>query len=144
MGRLILIILRHQKLLDPLIIMSQIHLIKPRKQGFIYTGKFTLLEPLKLVTGVRVSNWEYESEDGNGNRKYNNKVTPYAGLIYDFLEDYSWYASYTEIFKPENKQDANQQYLDPREGKSYETGLKGEFFDKQLNASMSGIFNPAR
>lgn len=110
---------------------------KTTQTGAYLAGKFTLLEPLKLVTGVRVSNWEYESEDGNGNRKYNNKVTPYAGLIYDFLEDYSWYASYTEIFKPENKQDANQQYLDPREGKSYETGLKGEFFDKQLNASMS-------
>lgn len=110
---------------------------KTTQTGAYLAGKFTLLEPLKLVTGVRVSNWGYESEDGNGNRKYNNKVTPYAGLIYDFLEDYSWYASYTEIFKPENKQDANQQYLDPREGKSYETGLKGEFFDKQLNASMS-------
>ena len=110
---------------------------KTTQTGAYLAGKFTLVEPLKLVTGVRVSNWEYESEDGNGNRKYNNKVTPYAGLIYDFLEDYSWYASYTEIFKPENKQDANQQYLDPREGKSYETGLKGEFFDKQLNASMS-------
>ena len=110
---------------------------KTTQTGVYLAGKFTLLEPLKLVTGVRVSNWKYESEDGNGNRKYNTKVTPYAGLIYDFLEDYSWYASYTEIFKPENKQDANQQYLDPREGKSYETGLKGEFFDKQLNASMS-------
>ena len=110
---------------------------KTTQTGAYLAGKFTLVEPLKLVTGVRVSNWEYESEDGNGNRKYNNKVTPYAGLIYDFLEDYSLYASYTEIFKPENKQDANQQYLDPREGKSYETGLKGEFFNKQLNASMS-------
>lgn len=110
---------------------------KTTQTGAYLAGKFTLLEPLKLVTGVRVSNWEYESADGKGNRKFDNKVTPYAGLIYDFLEDYSWYASYTEIFKPENKQDANQQYLDPREGKSYETGLKGEFFDKQLNASMS-------
>ena len=110
---------------------------KTTQTGAYLAGKFTLLEPLKLVTGVRVSNWEYESADGKGNRKFDNKVTPYAGLIYDFLEDYSWYASYTGIFKPENKQDANQQYLDPREGKSYETGLKGEFFDKQLNASMS-------
>ena len=40
-------------------------------------------------------------------------------------------------FKPEDKQDTNRQYLDPREGKSYETGLKGEFFNKQLNASLS-------
>ncbi|WP_291375468.1 TonB-dependent siderophore receptor [Acinetobacter sp. UBA6720] len=110
---------------------------KTTQTGAYLAGKFTLLDPLKLVAGVRVSNWEYESADGNGNRKFNNKVTPYAGLIYDFLEDYSWYASYTGIFKPEDKQNADGQYLDPREGKSYETGLKGEFFDKQLNASMS-------
>lgn len=110
---------------------------KTTQTGAYLAGKFTLLDPLKLVTGVRVSNWEYESADGDGNRKFNNKVTPYAGLIYDFLEDYSWYASYTGIFKPEDKQNADGQYLDPREGKSYETGLKGEFFDKQLNASMS-------
>ncbi|ENU38027.1 TonB-dependent siderophore receptor [Acinetobacter johnsonii] len=110
---------------------------KTTQTGAYLAGKFTLLEPLKLVTGVRVSNWEYESADGKGNRKFDNKVTPYAGLIYDFLEDYSWYASYTGIFKPEDKQSADGQYLDPREGKSYETGLKGEFFDKQLNASMS-------
>ena len=110
---------------------------KTTQTGAYLAGKFTLLDPLKLVAGVRVSNWEYESADGDGNRKFNNKVTPYAGLIYDFLEDYSWYASYTGIFKPEDKQNADGQYLDPREGKSYETGLKGEFFDKQLNASMS-------
>ena len=110
---------------------------KTTQTGAYLAGKFTLLDPLKLVAGVRVSNWEYESADGDGNRKSNNKVTPYAGLIYDFLEDYSWYASYTGIFKPEDKQNADGQYLDPREGKSYETGLKGEFFDKQLNASMS-------
>ncbi|MEG2885451.1 MAG: TonB-dependent receptor, partial [Acinetobacter sp.] len=110
---------------------------KTTQTGAYLAGKFTLLDPLKLVAGVRVSNWEYESADGVGNRKFNDEVTPYAGLIFDFLDNYSWYASYTGIFKPEDKQDANRQYLDPREGKSYETGLKGEFFNKQLNASLS-------
>lgn len=110
---------------------------KTTQTGAYLAGKFTLLDPLKLVAGVRVSNWEYESADGAGNRKFNDEFTPYAGLIFDFLDNYSWYASYTGIFKPEDKQDANRQYLDPREGKSYETGLKGEFFNKQLNASLS-------
>ena len=110
---------------------------KTTQTGAYLAGKFTLLDPLKLVAGVRVSNWEYESEDGKGNRKFEDEVTPYAGLIFDFLDNYSWYASYTGIFKPEDKQDVNQQYLDPREGESYETGLKGEFFNKQLNASLS-------
>lgn len=107
------------------------------QSGAYVAGKFKILEPLKLVVGARVSNWEYASEDGDGNRKFNNEATPYAGLIFDFLDNYSWYVSYTGIFKPEDKRGIDGQYLDPREGKSYETGLKGTFFDNKLNASLS-------
>ena len=110
---------------------------KTTQTGAYLAGKFILLEPLKLITGVRVSNWKYESEDGVNNRKFNNEVTPYAGLVFDFLDDYSWYASYTEIFKPEDKRNVNGEYLDPRNGNSLETGLKGEFLDGQLNASLA-------
>jgi outer membrane receptor for ferric coprogen and ferric-rhodotorulic acid len=97
---------------------------KTTQTGAYLAGKFSLAEPLKLITGIRLSNWKYESDDGVGNRKFKNEVTPYAGLVFDFLDQYSWYASYTSIFKPEDKRDINKQYLDPREGKSYETGLK--------------------
>jgi outer membrane receptor for ferric coprogen and ferric-rhodotorulic acid len=110
---------------------------KTTQTGAYVAGKFTLLEPLKLVTGVRLSNWKYESEDGIGNREFKNEVTPYAGLIFDFLDNYSWYTSYTSIFKPEDKRGINRQYLDPRNGKSYETGLKGEFLDGKLNTALS-------
>lgn len=110
---------------------------KTTQTGAYVAGKFTLLEPLKLVTGVRLSNWKYESEDGDGNREFNNEVTPYAGLIFDFLDNYSWYASYTGIFKPEDKRGLDGKYLDPREGKNYETGLKGEFFESKLNAAFT-------
>ena len=110
---------------------------KTTQTGAYVAGKFTLLEPLKLVTGVRLSNWKYESEDGIGNREFKNEVTPYAGLIFDFLDNYSWYASYTGIFKPEDKRGLDGKYLDPREGKNYETGLKGEFFEGKLNASFT-------
>ena len=110
---------------------------KTTQTGAYLAGKFSLAEPLKLITGIRLSNWKYESDDGVGNRKFKNEVTPYAGLVFDFLDQYSWYASYTSIFKPEDKRDINKQYLDPREGKSYETGLKGEFLNGKLNAALS-------
>lgn len=106
-------------------------------------GKFHLLDPLKAVAGLRVTNWEFQEEDTNGDgttadaREFNNELTPYAGLIFDFADNYSWYASYTSIFKPQSRKDENGNYLDPVEGKSYETGLKGEFFDQRLNASVS-------
>ncbi|MEG0030310.1 TonB-dependent siderophore receptor [Acinetobacter sp.] len=104
--------------------------------GYI-SGKFHILDPLKAVAGLRVSNWEYKSETRTTDRKFENQLTPYAGLIFDFAPNYSWYASYTSIFKPQTNKDQSGDYLDPIEGKSYETGIKGEFVDGRLNAGLA-------
>lgn len=104
--------------------------------GYV-SGKFHILDPLKVVAGLRVSNWEYESETRTTDRKFENQLTPYAGLIFDFAPNYSWYASYTSIFKPQTNKDQSGDYLDPIEGKSYETGIKGEFVDGRLNAGLA-------
>ncbi|MNV18635.1 FhuE receptor precursor [compost metagenome] len=104
--------------------------------GYI-SGKLHILDPLKAVAGLRVSNWEYVSETHTTDRKFENQLTPYAGLIFDFAPNYSWYASYTSIFKPQTNRDQSGDYLEPVEGKTYETGVKGEFLDKRLNAGLS-------
>jgi outer membrane receptor for ferric coprogen and ferric-rhodotorulic acid len=70
-------------------------------------------------------------------RYENGKVTPYAGLVYDFNKNWSGYASYTDIFKPQNNKTASGDYIDPLLGKSYEIGAKAEFFDKRLNLGMA-------
>ncbi|WP_162863293.1 TonB-dependent siderophore receptor, partial [Pseudomonas viridiflava] len=62
---------------------------------------------------------------------------PYAGIVYDLNDTYSVYASYTEIFKPQNQQDVSGAILDPMTGESYEIGLKGEYFNGGLNASLA-------
>lgn len=64
-------------------------------------------------------------------------TTPYAGLVYDINDTYSAYASYTEIFQPQTARDRNGRYLDPVDGKSYEVGVKGAWFDNRLNASLA-------
>ncbi len=61
----------------------------------------------------------------------------YAGLVYDINETYSAYASYTDIFQPQLERDRFGNYLNPIEGTNYEAGLKGEFFDGKLNASVA-------
>jgi outer membrane receptor for ferric coprogen and ferric-rhodotorulic acid len=104
--------------------------------GYI-SGKFHILEPLKAVAGLRVSNWEYKSETRTTNRKFENELTPYAGIIFDFAKDYSWYASYTSIFKPQTNKEKSGDYLDPVVGKSYETGLKSELLGGRLNAGLA-------
>lgn len=62
-------------------------------------------------------------------------VTRYAGIIYDLDVHHSLYASYTDIFKPQSELDAAGTAIEPMEGKNYELGIKGEYFDGSLNAS---------
>ncbi|MFX4210546.1 TonB-dependent siderophore receptor [Aliarcobacter butzleri] len=107
------------------------------QKGYYLAGKFSLMEDLKLISGVRISSWEYNAANGVGNREFDNEVTPYVGLIYDLDDNHSIYTSYTSIFKPQNFKDASGNYLDPIDGKSYEAGIKGEYFDGRLNTAIS-------
>ncbi|MDD3009124.1 MAG: TonB-dependent siderophore receptor [Arcobacter sp.] len=105
--------------------------------GTYLAGKFSLKEDLKLISGIRVSSWKYENEFGTGNRDFDNELTPYVGLVYDLDKNHSIYTSYTSIFKPQSKKDSNGSYLDPIAGNNYEVGVKGEYFDGNLNTSLS-------
>lgn len=111
------------------------------KQEALYgVARFSLADPLKLIIGARVTNYE---KTGRGlwtaayAIKHDSEVTPYAGIVYDINQNLSAYASYTDIFQPQNLKDINGQILDPVVGKSSEAGIKGEFFDRRLNASLA-------
>lgn len=125
------------QLMVPLDMTQKGNLAKTTQSAAYISGKFHLLDPLKAVAGFRLSNWEYEAENGVGNREFKNEFTPYIGVVYDFAKDYSWYASYTSIFKPQSRKDVSGTYLDPIEGKSYETGIKAEFLDGRLNGTLA-------
>ncbi|MFY9073852.1 TonB-dependent siderophore receptor [Malaciobacter mytili] len=108
-----------------------------KQLGTYLVGRFSLSDNLKLIAGTRLTNWEKEDRLKDFTYDHDNVVTPYAGLIYNINEDFSTYVSYTDIFKPQDNQDSSGNYLDPIEGKSYEVGIKGEFFDDKLNASFA-------
>lgn len=109
------------------------------KQTGVYAAlRMELADPLKLIVGGRYSSWKTDSVGWGGDSRYSfdkNAFTPYAGLLLDLNENYTAYASYTEIFNPQSYQDRNGGWLDPLEGKSYELGLKGEWLEGKLNAS---------
>ncbi|AFL69281.1 TonB-dependent siderophore receptor [Sulfurospirillum barnesii] len=115
--------------------------LKPEEieQKAVYlAGNFSLMEDLKLITGARVSSWEYSSDDTTKEtRKFDNELTPYVGLVYDLDQHHSVYASYTNIFNPQDKKNASGSYLDPIVGNNYEVGIKGEYFGGLLNTSFS-------
>jgi len=110
------------------------------QQGAFGTFKLSLLDSLQALVGARLSWWEYDSHGSpTSNYKVTREVTPFFGLVYDVSKNVSAYASYTEIFTPQNVRDAQGEILDPIRGEDYELGLKGEFFGGALNAS-AGLF----
>ncbi|MCU1001620.1 ferric-rhodotorulic acid/ferric-coprogen receptor FhuE [Stenotrophomonas maltophilia] len=104
-----------------------------QKAGYA-AARLSLADPLKLIIGARYTDWKSE---GEGAHRAHKVTTPYAGLVFDINGTYSTYASYTEIFQPQTLKDRNGSYLDPVDGKSYEVGVKGAWFDNRLNASLA-------
>ncbi|MGR4866235.1 TonB-dependent siderophore receptor [Caulobacter sp. LARHSG274] len=64
-----------------------------------------------------------------------SKLSPYAGLVFDLTPNISLYGSYTNIFNPQVEVDVDNRKLDPAQGKSYEAGLKSEWFGGRLYAA---------
>ncbi|WP_263143682.1 TonB-dependent receptor [Pseudomonas sp. RIT-PI-AD] len=111
--------------------------------GVYATTRLSLADPLKLILGGRLDWYELDSVYPYLNRptpptlKITRNVTRYAGLIYDLNDTHSVYVSYTDIFKPQNYFDGSGNPIQPITGKNYEVGLKGEYFDGALNASLA-------
>jgi len=110
------------------------------QQGLYGMARFSLTDNLKAIIGARVTKYE---KTGGGlyaaayKLDYSNEITPYAGLVFDLNETYSLYASHTSIFQPQNLKNLAGENLDPIEGKASEAGIKGEFFDRRVNASLA-------
>lgn len=111
-----------------------------RQEAVYGVARFSITDPLKAIAGARVTNYD---KTGVGawspayQLKHDHQLTPYAGLVYDLTDYLSAYASYTDIFQPQNRKDLAGNILDPVVGKSYETGVKGEFLDGRVQASLA-------
>ncbi|MCS8044314.1 Fe(3+)-pyochelin receptor FptA [Pseudomonas aeruginosa] len=108
------------------------------QKGLYALGRIKLAEPLTLVVGGRESWWD---QDTPATRfKPGRQFTPYGGLIWGFARDWSWYVSYAEVYQPQaDRQTWNSEPLSPVEGKTYETGIKGELADGRLNLSLAAF-----
>ncbi|WP_394560013.1 TonB-dependent siderophore receptor [Aquipseudomonas alcaligenes] len=113
------------------------------RYGTYLNTRLHLSEDLSLVLGGRLS-W-YKTESWSGPQVTTNEqkheFTPFIGTIYDLDENWSLYASYADIFMPQaGYRSAGGGTLDPAIGSNYETGIKGELFDKRLNLSFAVFY----
>ena len=117
---------------------------KTTQSGFYVATRLRLADPLALIAGARLSRWETLTRAYNaagaytgtsGAYKVTDEVTPYVGLVYDITPQVAAYASYTEIFNPQNYKDRNENLLAPVEGSNLEAGIKSQWFDGRLTAN---------
>lgn len=107
------------------------NILDEQQHGVFAVAKLQLLDPLKLIVGSRLTNWEQKTAWSQ--TKESGVLTPYAGLVFDLTDNLSLYSSYTSIFTPQSVKDVNGNILDPIEGNSIEAGIKADFYDGRLN-----------
>lgn len=109
--------------------------------GVYVANRFSLTDALSAVVGARVTSWETGTDNFDttgafvnttGSFEVNDELTPYIGLVYDINQTYSLYASYTDIFNPQNYKDKDNNLLEPVLGSNAEVGLKAEYLGGKL------------
>lgn len=105
-----------------------------RQSGAYLTARFKPTDDLALIVGSRLANYSLKGDDHS---RESGRIVPYIGAVYDLDEHHSAYASYTSIFNPQSSVDRDNKTLDPDTGDNYEIGLKGEYFNGRLNASIA-------
>lgn len=122
--------------------------IETEQSGLYLATRLRPTDRLAVILGGRITRWETFAADREtafnsyyvwDDREYSNEFSPYAGVVFDLSGALSAYASYTQIFRPQESRDVSGRLLDPEEGNTYEVGLKGEWFDGRLNASAAAF-----
>lgn len=117
----------------------------PRRQKSLYgAGRFALGDRLKLIVGTKVFRYDSNQVTRNVAGYYSvspssesSVWTPYGGLVYDIGDTHAAYASYATIYKPQTAQDRYGNVIDPREGSTYEIGLKSGWLAGRLNTAVA-------
>ncbi|KQM36146.1 TonB-dependent siderophore receptor [Sphingomonas sp. Leaf10] len=95
-------------------------------------------DALKVMVGGNATRAFSEGVSYTAPTNYDRaRFLPFVGATYDLTGNISAYASFATIFNPQDQVDANRRLLDPIEGDNLEAGLKGEWYDGRLNASVA-------
>ncbi len=95
--------------------------------------RLELTSRLKAVIGFNYAEYHRDGENSGGHfDQTEDNVSPYAGLTFDITDQLLAYASYSDIYQPQDQYDANHVYLAPSKGVNWEAGLKGEWLDRRL------------
>jgi len=100
--------------------------------------KLSATEDFTAILGFNYARYHRDGiSSGTEFDQTEQKISPYAGITYDFNSHLLGYVSYSDIYQPQDYTDINNHYLDPAKGVNYEAGLKGDWLDKRLLTTLA-------
>lgn len=109
----------------------------------VYLQDFVEFSPkVKFLAGVRLdwvdSTYKDTLEDSFEFEQSDFNASPRLGIVYQPVDSTSLYASWTNSFNPEIfSRNATGEPFEPTTGEQFELGVKQEFFDGQVSATLA-------
>jgi outer membrane receptor for ferric coprogen and ferric-rhodotorulic acid len=100
--------------------------------------RLNLAEPLKVMAGANVTHATSKGFSYGAFMNYDKtRVLPFIGATFDLTSNFSAYASYATIFNPQTQTTPERTLIEPVTGDNLEAGIKGEWLNGGLNASIA-------
>ncbi|MBE7385479.1 MAG: TonB-dependent receptor [Leptolyngbya sp. SIO1E4] len=114
--------------------------------GIYLQDQIELSEQWQLLVGGRFDIVDQESfldgsffGESSSSQQQEEAFSPRLGIVYQPIELLSLYASFTQSFVPNSSVDEDGNLLDPERGNQYEVGIKGDFLDGNLSATLAAF-----
>jgi iron complex outermembrane receptor protein len=111
--------------------------------------QIALTDNLKVLLGgrfdvVNINNTFRQAESGvvtfeSEDEQHDEAFTPRVGIVFQPIEGLSFYGSYSESFTPNSATAADGTLLEAERGEQYEVGVKGDFLDGRLSATLAAF-----
>lgn len=108
--------------------------------GIFLQDQIAFTDNLKFLVGGRLDIVDQNRRNflnGSETNQYDTAFTPRLGIVYQPIEPISLYASYGQSFQPNSSTRADGSFLEPERGTQYEVGVKGDFLDGRLAATLA-------
>jgi len=107
------------------------------ERGFGAT-RLSVTDKLRAIVGFNYAEYHRDGhQTGVRFDQTESEISPYAGLTYQLLESLMVYASYSDIYQPQDQYDINNRYLPASKGLNYEVGLKAELLERRVLATLA-------
>ncbi|NKF23389.1 TonB-dependent siderophore receptor [Solimonas marina] len=99
--------------------------------------RLALTDRLKAIVGFNYARYHRDGDNAGAFDQTESKTSPYGGLTFDLTQHVLAYASYSDIYQPQDQYDINHVYLDPSKGINYEVGIKADWLDRRVLTTLA-------